>query len=90
MVQILGTPDKTATTGEKKIFKLLQTMFSTKNSVYLYTEPYFKSLRPDYVLIGDSIGVIIIEIKDYLESSLISIPKAEPWKLLKIRPMNKK
>ncbi|WP_457559140.1 ATP-binding domain-containing protein [Candidatus Harpocratesius sp.] len=85
MVQLLGTPDKTATVGEKKIFKLLQMIFSTNDSVYLYTEPYFKGLRPDYVLIGDSIGAIIVEIKDYLESSLISTPKAEPWKLLKNR-----
>ena len=47
-------------TLDQKLKKLL-----AENECFIYVQPLINGLKPDFILIGKSFGVIIIEVKDW-------------------------
>lgn len=53
------------TQGERyTLEQKLKKIFSDEDC-YIYIQPTINSLRPDFIVIGKNIGVIIIEVKDW-------------------------
>lgn len=69
---------RTATTGERLVFRTLKNYLP--DDYIVYYEPDIKGVRPDFVIIGPDIGLIVLEVKDYKKSTLISINQDE-WEL---------
>lgn len=54
-------------TLDQKLKKLLN-----KEDCFIYVQPNINSLKPDFIVIGKSFGVIIIEVKDWSEDFILS------------------
>lgn len=54
-------------TLDQKLRKLLN-----NEDCFVYVQPNINSLRPDFVVIGKSFGVLIIEVKDWSEDFILS------------------
>ncbi|MER0398996.1 UvrD-helicase domain-containing protein [Vibrio vulnificus] len=54
-------------TLDQKLRKLL-----SNEDCFVYVQPNINSLRPDFVVIGKSFGVLIIEVKDWSEEFILS------------------
>ncbi|MGS0676420.1 UvrD-helicase domain-containing protein [Shewanella sp. 125m-1] len=52
---------------DQKLKKLL-----SNEDCFVYVQPNINSLRPDFVVIGKSFGVLIIEVKDWSEEFILS------------------
>ncbi|MHA2000362.1 MAG: ATP-binding domain-containing protein [Promethearchaeota archaeon] len=81
MNMIIGKLGRKSTAGEKILYKHLKTFIAGKKDVFCYYEPLIGDDRPDFVLLTRELGVLIIEVKDYLESNLASISPSGPWTL---------
>ncbi|ENQ8764123.1 NERD domain-containing protein, partial [Vibrio parahaemolyticus] len=55
-------------TLDQKLKKLLN-----NEDCYVYVQPNINSLRPDFVIIGKSFGVLVIEVKDWSEEFILSL-----------------
>lgn len=72
MKTINPTEIELLTTGERytldqKLKKLL-----SNEDCFIYVQPNMNSLRPDFVVIGKTFGVLIIEVKDWSEDFILS------------------
>lgn len=54
-------------TLDQKLRKLL-----SNEDCFVYVQPNINSLRPDFVVIGKSFGVLIVEVKDWSEDFILS------------------
>jgi len=64
-------PDRlkqSATKGEYILFRTLKEYLPPDYIVYY--EPNIKGKKPDFVIIGPDLGIVVLEVKDYLKSSL--------------------
>lgn len=61
-------PPDCATLGEKLVFSLLRRL---PEDVIVYFEPSIDDLYPDFVVILPSLGVLLIEVKDWAISSIV-------------------
>lgn len=61
----LTVPDvlNKATIGEKSVFRLLKDKLS--DDCYVYYEPNIGGMYPDLIIIGPTLGILILEIKDW-------------------------
>jgi hypothetical protein len=57
-----------ASAGEKKVFALLQEL---PDEVIVYYEPVLSARYPDFVAIVPSVGVLLIEVKDWHSHSIV-------------------
>lgn len=62
--------NKKATSGEKKVAKLFNDTLGEEDLIYY--EPLIKGIRPDFVLILKYLGVVVVEVKDYLPDMIKS------------------
>lgn len=69
---------RTATAGERIMFHTLKRYLP--DDYIVYYEPDIKGVRPDFVIIAPDIGLIVLEVKDILKSTLISLNQDE-WEL---------
>lgn len=83
MGKFVGKLDESATPGERKVYTYLSNMFEEDPNVYCYYEPLVGENYPDFVVIGPDFGTIIIEVKDYLEDSLLEVSSTTPWVIRK-------
>ncbi|MFX0073580.1 MAG: NERD domain-containing protein, partial [Candidatus Hermodarchaeota archaeon] len=83
MADFLSKPPATATEGERSFYNRIESVFSEENHVLVYFEPEIGGKRPDFLLLSPKYGIIIIEIKDYLEDYLKSISPTGDWEQLK-------
>lgn len=67
---------RTATAGERLVFQTLKTYLPDDYIVYF--EPEINGQRPDFVIIGADLGIIVLEIKDYTRNTLYQLNK-ETW-----------
>lgn len=65
----------TATKGERILFNTLK-MYLPDDYI-VYYEPEIEGRRPDFVIIGPDLGLVVLEVKDYTKSSLYQINKEE-------------
>ncbi|WP_139991867.1 3'-5' exonuclease [Paenibacillus paridis] len=67
-----------ATTGERLLFRTLKDHLPSDYVVYY--EPEIQGRRPDFVIIGPDLGLVVLEVKDYTKSTLYQINQDE-WLL---------
>lgn len=64
-----------ATAGERLLFETLKNHLPSDYIVYY--EPEIRGKRPDFVIIGPDLGIVVLEVKDYLKSSIYQINQDE-------------
>ncbi|MHA1791322.1 MAG: UvrD-helicase domain-containing protein [Promethearchaeota archaeon] len=85
MSSIIGKLGSYSTAGEKKVYHYLRAIIENLEDTYCYYEPLIGDERPDFVVISRTMGVIILEIKDYLESHVDSVAPTGPWTLSNLK-----
>ncbi|SLK35682.1 UvrD/REP helicase [Mycobacteroides abscessus subsp. abscessus] len=61
----------TATAGERLLFRTLKNYLP--DDYIVYYEPEILGKRPDFVIIGPDLGLIVLEVKDYTKTTLVQI-----------------
>lgn len=72
------TIPRSATAGERILFETLKDHLPS--DYIIYYEPEIRGRRPDFVIIGPDLGLVILEVKDYTKSTLYQINHDE-WTL---------
>ncbi|WP_079914169.1 nuclease-related domain-containing DEAD/DEAH box helicase [Paenibacillus sp. 32352] len=72
------TIPKSATAGERILFESLKDHLPSDYIVYY--EPEIRGRRPDFVIIGPDLGLVILEVKDYTKGTLYQVNHDE-WTL---------
>lgn len=72
------TIPRSATAGERILFESLRDHLPSDYIVYY--EPEIRGRRPDFVIIGPDLGLVILEVKDYTKGTLYQINHDE-WTL---------
>ncbi|MDQ8738722.1 3'-5' exonuclease [Paenibacillus sp. LHD-38] len=67
-----------ATAGERLLFRTLKAYLA--DDYVVYYEPEIEGSRPDFVIIGPDLGLVVLEVKDYTPSALFQIDHDE-WQL---------
>lgn len=67
-----------ATAGERLLFRTLKAYLA--DDYVVYYEPEIEGSRPDFVIIGPDLGIVVLEVKDYTPSALFQIDHDE-WQL---------
>ncbi|MET3209197.1 UNVERIFIED_CONTAM: superfamily I DNA and RNA helicase [Paenibacillus sp. PvR008] len=75
---VLEYISKNATAGERLLFETLKRYLPSDYIVYY--EPEIRGRRPDFVIIGPDLGLVVLEVKDYTKSTLHQINQDE-WML---------
>ncbi|MGD6853931.1 3'-5' exonuclease [Bacillus infantis] len=65
-----------ATTGERLLFRTLKTYLP--DDYIVYYEPEILGKRPDFVILGPDLGLVVLEVKDYTKSTLLQL-NADEW-----------
>lgn len=78
-ITIPETIRSTATTGERLLFRTLKTHLPEDYIVYF--EPEIQGRKPDFVIIGPDLGMVVLEVKDYTRNTLLQI-NHEEWHIV--------
>ncbi|WP_107724889.1 3'-5' exonuclease [Desmospora activa] len=70
-VTIPETIPRKATAGEALLFRTLKRYLPEEYVVYY--EPDIQGWRPDFVIIGPDLGLLVLEVKDYTPNTLVAI-----------------
>jgi superfamily I DNA/RNA helicase len=62
-----------ATAGERLLFHTLKTYLP--DDYIVYYEPEIHGKRPDFVIIGPDLGIIVLEVKDYTQNTILQVNK---------------
>ncbi|HHY74736.1 MAG TPA: AAA family ATPase [Bacillus bacterium] len=68
-----------ATTGERLLFRTLKTYLP--DDYIVYYEPEIHGKRPDFVIIGPDLGLLVLEVKDYTKNTLFQL-NSDEWTLV--------
>lgn len=68
-----------ATAGERLLFRTLKTFLPDDYIVYF--EPEIQGKRPDFVIIGPDLGIVVLEVKDYTKNTLLQVNHDE-WHIV--------
>ncbi len=69
------TISRMATTGERLVFQTLKDALPSDYIVYY--EPEIMGKRPDFVIIGPDLGLLVLEVKDYTKNTLHTLTHDE-------------
>ncbi|AZV41716.1 nuclease-like protein [Peribacillus asahii] len=69
----------TATAGERLLFRTLKEYLP--DDYIVYYEPEIHGRRPDFVVIGPDLGILVLEVKDYTKNTLFQLNQDE-WTLV--------
>ncbi|MBM6385230.1 MAG: AAA family ATPase [Paenibacillus sp.] len=69
---------KKATAGERLLFETLK--IHLPEDYIVYYEPEIRGRRPDFVIIGPDLGLLVLEVKDYTKGTLHQLNRDE-WTL---------
>ncbi|REJ20992.1 MAG: nuclease [Bacillaceae bacterium] len=69
----------TATAGERLLFRTLKTYLP--DDYIVYYEPEIRGKRPDFVIIGPDLGLVVLEVKDYTKNTLFQLNHDE-WTII--------
>jgi hypothetical protein len=78
-ITIPETIRSSATTGERLFFRTLKTFLP--DDYIVYYEPDIQGRRPDFVIIGPDLGIVVLEVKDYTKNTLLQINHDE-WHIV--------
>ncbi len=82
MRKIFGQLDRTSTPGERRFYARMAAILQDDPSWLCYYEPWLGNGHPDFLLLHPEIGVILVEIKDYLENHVVAPNQTGNWALL--------
>ncbi len=82
MRKIFGQLDRSSTPGERRFYARMAAILQDDPSWLCYYEPWLGNGHPDFLLLHPNIGIVIVEIKDYLESSLVTPNQSGNWEFL--------
>lgn len=68
-----------ATVGERLLFRTLKTYLP--DDYIVYYEPEIHGKRPDFVIIGPDLGLLVLEVKDYTKNTLFQLNHDE-WTII--------
>ena len=68
-----------ATAGERLLFRTLKTYLP--DDYIVYYEPEIHGRRPDFVILGPDLGMVVLEVKDYTRNTLFQLNHDE-WTIL--------
>ena len=68
-----------ATAGERLLFRTLKNYLP--DDYIVYYEPEIRGKRPDFVVIGPDLGILVLEVKDYTKNTLYQLDRDE-WTLI--------
>lgn len=68
-----------ATAGERLLFRTLKEYLP--DDYIVYYEPEIRGKRPDFVIIGPELGLIVLEVKDYTRKTLLQL-NHEEWHIV--------
>jgi superfamily I DNA/RNA helicase len=83
MAKFLSKPPSTATNGERVFFIRVAHAFTEEDHVIGYFEPNIGGLHPDFLFLSPKFGILIVEVKDYSENYLNTVPISGEWERLK-------
>lgn len=63
-------PPQKASQGEKKLFQILYE--NLPDDCYVWYEPIVKGMYPDFIILGPTLGLLILEVKGWGASQIIS------------------
>lgn len=69
----------TSTAGERQLFRTLKTYLP--DDYIVYYEPEIRGKRPDFVIIGPDLGLVVLEVKDYTKNTLFQL-NADEWTIV--------
>jgi hypothetical protein len=78
-ITVPETIRSTATAGERLLFRTLKIFLPDDYIVYF--EPEIQGKRPDFVIIGPDLGIVVLEVKDYTKNTLFQI-NHEEWHII--------
>jgi superfamily I DNA and RNA helicase len=78
-ITVPETIRSSATAGERLLFRTLKTFLPDDYIVYF--EPEIQGRRPDFVIIGPDLGLLVLEVKDYTRNTLFQINHDE-WHIV--------
>ena len=78
-ITIPETIRSSATIGERLLFRTLKTYLP--DDYIVYYEPDILGRRPDFVIIGPDLGLVVLEVKDYTKNTLLQINHDE-WHIV--------
>ena len=78
-ITIPETIRSSATAGERLLFRTLKTFLP--DDYIVYYEPEIKGRRPDFVIIGPDLGIMVLEVKDYTKNTLLQV-NHEEWHIV--------
>lgn len=78
-ITIPETIRSSATAGERLLFRTLKTYLP--DDYIVYYEPEIQGRRPDFVIIGPDLGLVILEVKDYTKNTLLQL-NHEQWHIV--------
>ncbi|MGG1674282.1 3'-5' exonuclease [Neobacillus sp. NRS-1170] len=78
-ITIPETIRSSATAGERLFFRTLKNFLPDDYIVYF--EPEIQGRRPDFVIIGPDLGLVVLEVKDYTKNTLFQINHDE-WHIV--------
>jgi hypothetical protein len=81
MTIFLSKPSESATEGERLFSNRLEQAFETEDHIVVYFEPAIGGKRPDFLLLSPKFGIMVVEIKDYLEDNLSIVSKSGNWEI---------
>jgi len=64
-----SVPSK-ASIGEKRLYKILQ--YELPDDCYVWYEPRVKGLYPDFIILGPTLGLLILEVKGWSAHQIVS------------------
>src|SRR3954470_17424096 len=70
-ITIPETIRTSATAGERLFFRTLKTFLP--DDYIVYYEPEIQGKRPDFVIIGPDLGIVVLEVKDYTKNTLLQV-----------------
>src|SRR4051812_14995839 len=78
-ITVPETIQSSATTGERLLFRTLKTFLP--DDYIVYYEPEIQGKRPDFVIIGPDLGIVVLEVKDYTKNTLLQVNHDE-WHIV--------
>jgi hypothetical protein len=78
-ITIPETIRTSATAGERLFFTTLKTFLP--DDYIVYYEPEIQGRRPDFVIIGPDLGIVVLEVKDYTKKTLLQLNHDE-WHII--------
>ncbi|MGM0901836.1 MAG: 3'-5' exonuclease [Bacillota bacterium] len=78
-ITIPETIRSSATAGERLLFRTLKLYLP--DDYIVYYEPEILGKRPDFVIIGPELGIVVLEVKDYIKNTLLQVNHDE-WHIV--------